>query len=76
MEEAVAERHSEMDRCLKSEETIDAKNERINQLEKELQRKIDEINCRKEVIESMGASLMLHEKESRELASKLVLLKN
>ena len=48
------QRNDEMDRCLKIEETIDLKNERILQLEKELQRKCDEVNLRKEVIDSMS----------------------
>jgi hypothetical protein len=42
-----------MDRNLKIEETIDEKNDRILQLEKEVQRQKDEIALRKEVIESM-----------------------
>ena len=55
---------------------IDERQEKINQLEKELARKTDEVEIRKEVIESMSASMMKHEKENRELVSKLVLLKN
>lgn len=43
-----------MDKNLKIEETIDLKNERILQLEKEMQRQSDEINLRKEVIESLS----------------------
>lgn len=70
------ERNKEMDSKLKIETVIDEKNERIQQLEKELGRKDDEINLRKEIIDSMGDSLMKHETESRELASKLVMLKN
>lgn len=65
-----------MDRNLKIEETIDMKNDRILQLEKEKVRQLDEINLRKEVIDSMSSSLMRHEKDSAELASKLVLMKN
>jgi hypothetical protein len=65
-----------MDSKLKIETIIDEKNEKIHQLEKELARKEDEVNLRKEVIDSMGDSLLKHETESRELASKLVMLKN
>ena len=65
-----------MDRNLKIEETIDEKNERILQLEKEVLRKADEINLRKDVIDSLSQSLMRHERESAELAQKLVLMKN
>lgn len=65
-----------MDKNLKIEETIDAKNEKILQLEKDLHRRTDEVNLRKDVIESMSSSLLKHEKESRELASKLVMMKN
>jgi chromosome segregation ATPase len=70
------ERNKELDRNLKIEETIDAKNEKIVSLERELARKEDEVNLRKDVIDSMSDSLMKHEAESRELASKLVMLKN
>lgn len=70
------ERNQEMDSKLKIETVIDQKNDRIAQLERELARKEDEVNLRKEVIDSMGASLMKHEIDSRELASKLVMLKN
>ena len=69
-------RNVDMDKLLKVEEIIDGKQEKINQLEKELSRKNDEIECRRDVIESMSASLMKHEKENRELVSKLVLIKN
>jgi hypothetical protein len=39
-------------------------------------RATDEVNLRKEVIESMSGSMMKHEKENKELVSKLVMLKN
>jgi hypothetical protein len=65
-----------MDKVLKVETTIDEKQDRIKELEKELGRKNDEIELRKEVIDSMSASMMKHEKENRELVSKLVMLKN
>ncbi len=65
-----------MDRNLKIEETIDEKNDRILQLEKEVQRQKDEIALRKEVIESMQECLLRHEKESAALAKNLVLMKN
>lgn len=65
-----------MDKNLKLEESIDQKNEKILQLEREIIRKNDEINCRKDVIESMSQSLLKHEKESRDLAQKLALIKN
>lgn len=66
----------EMDKVLKVETSIDEYQDRIKELEKELGRKNDEIELRKEVIDSMSASMMKHEKENRELVSKLVLLKN
>lgn len=66
----------EMDKVLKVETSIDEYQNRIKELEKELGRKNDEIELRKEVIDSMSASMMKHEKENRELVSKLVLLKN
>jgi len=72
----ISEKNLHMDRCLKIEEKIDEKNDRILQLEKELARKEDEVSLRKEVIDSMSNSLMKHENDCRELASKLVMMKN
>lgn len=51
-------------------------NDKVLQLEKEYQRKCDEVNLRKEVIDSMSDSLMAHESDSRDLAAKLVMMKN
>ena len=69
--------HSEeMDKVLKVESKVDEKVDRIKELEKELGRKNDEVELRKEVIDSMSANMMKHEKENRELVSKLVMLKN
>ncbi len=65
-----------MDKNLKTGETIDEKNERIQYLERDLQRRDDEIALRKEVIDSLSQNLMQHEKTSGELAQKLVMLKN
>ncbi len=65
-----------MDKVLLVETTIDEKQEKIKELEKELGRRNDEIELRKEVIDSMSSSMMKHEKENRELVSKLVMLKN
>lgn len=65
-----------MDKLLKVEEIIDGKQERINVLEKELHRAKEEVELRREVIESMSASMLKHEKENRELVSKLVMIKN
>ena len=47
-----------MDKLLKIEEVIDEKNDKYLQLEKEYHRKCDEVNLRKEVIDSMSDSLM------------------
>jgi hypothetical protein len=65
-----------MDKCLKIGETVDERNERIVQLEKEYQRKCDEVSLRKEVIDSMSQSLMKHESDQRDLAVKLLMMKN
>ena len=65
-----------MDKLLKIEEVIDEKNDKYLQLEKEYHRKCDEVNLRKEVIDSMSDSLMQHESAQRDLASKLVMMKN
>jgi superoxide dismutase len=72
----IASRNVELDKNLKVEEIIDGKQEKINQLEKELVRARDEAMLRREVIDSMSANMMKHEKENRELVSKLVMMKN
>lgn len=69
-------RNAEVDKILEVETSVDSHQDQIRALEKELARKTDEVEIRKEVIESMSASMMRHEKENRELVSKLVLLKN
>lgn len=46
---------------------MDAKNERIVVLERDLARRTDEIGLRKEVIDSMGQSLMQYEEDQREM---------
>ena len=57
----VAERNGYMDKILKIEEVIDVKNDEIAQLQKEYQRKCDEADLRREVIDSMSQSLMAQE---------------
>jgi len=44
----------EVDKGLKWETEIDARNEKIREVERDLARKTDEISLRKEVIDSMG----------------------
>lgn len=48
-------------------EEIDIKNDKINTLEKELLLKTEEVNLRKEIIDSMAASLLKHEREQTDL---------
>lgn len=60
----------------KVEETVDERNNRIQQLELELQRAKEEVACRKLVIAEMTSSLLRHEEESAELAEKMTMLKN
>ena len=70
------EKNALLDKILKIEEVIDGKNERIAQLEKEYQRKADEAELRREVIDSMSQSLMAQESVQRDLATKMVMMKN
>lgn len=70
------EKNALLDKILKIEEVIDAKDERIAQLEKEYQRKADEAELRREVIDSMSQSLMAQESVQRDLATKMVMMKN
>lgn len=65
-----------MDKNLKIQEIIDKKDEEIKIIERDLVRKSDEANLRTEVINSLSQSLMQHETNQRELASKLVMMKN
>ena len=51
--EVLGQRNVELDKNLKIGEIIDSKDEKITQLEKDLQRKSDESELRREVIESM-----------------------
>ena len=74
--EVLAQRNAEMDKNLKTGELIDSLHAQIRELELELQRKSDEANLRKDVIDSLSNSLMKHEKQSGELAQKLALMKN
>jgi len=60
----------------KVEEVVDSKDKEIQQLELEMQRAREEVIMRKDVIESMSKNLIEHETESRDMASKLTLMKN
>lgn len=70
------ERNVEMDKNLKVQEIIDQKDEQIKMIERDLVRKSDEADLRTEVINSLSQSLIAHETNQRELASKLVIMKN
>lgn len=59
-----------MDKNLKVEEEVDKRQEKITLLERDIQRKVDEIEMRKEVQDSMGQSLMKYENDLRELGVK------
>ena len=54
---------------------VDGKDDIIGQHEIDKLRMADELACRKEMIEAMGLSMLDHEKENRELAQKLSLMK-
>ena len=53
-----------MDNNLKIEEKLDASDKRIQELERDLQRRADEVILRKEVIDSMGDKIMNHENDT------------
>lgn len=55
-----------MDTNLKIEERVDERNQRIKELERDLQRKNDEVDLRKEVLDSMGDNLVKYENETRD----------
>ena len=58
------------------EKVLDKKTEKINELERQVSLAIDEVNCRKQVIDSMSNSLLSHEKESAKMAESLSIMKN
>ena len=48
----------------------------IEKLTVSLQRAKDDVECRKMIIDEMSQSMLRHEKESMDMASKLTLMKN
>ena len=75
--EAIREKHDQLsDEKFKVEEIVDKKVAQIERLNLELQRSKEEVDTRKLMIEELGKSMLMHEKEEMEMASKLTLLKN
>ena len=60
----------------KMESFQDEQKTEIERLETNLQRAKDDVECRKMIIEEMSQSMLRHEKESMDMASKLTLMKN
>lgn len=50
--------------------------QKIEDLETDLARARDDVNCRKMIIDDMSKSMLAHEQESMEMAQKLTLMKN
>ena len=48
----------------------------IDSLEQDLARAKEDVECRKMIIDEMSKSMLHHEKESMDMAQKLVLMKN
>lgn len=59
----LALKNKETDKNLKILEEIDIKNDNIKELEKEVLAKTEEANLRREIVDSMSASLLQHELE-------------
>lgn len=59
----LALKNKETDKNLKILEEIDIKNDNIRELEKEVLAKTEEANLRREIVDSMSASLLQHELE-------------
>ena len=59
----LSEKNNEADKNLKILEEMDKKNEIIIQLEKDSQRKEEEVKLRKDIIDSMSQCLLKHEHE-------------
>lgn len=69
-------RDSLMQQKNKIEDVQDEQKADIDRLEQELHRAKEEIECRKLIIEEMNKNMLYHEKEEKELAQKLTLMKN
>lgn len=65
-----------MDKCLKLEAEIDLRNEQISTMQCDLLQKNEEVECRKQIEESMTESMLQHENDHAKLASNLMLMKN
>ena len=75
--ESIREKRDQLyDEKFKVEEIVDQKVAVIERLQLELQRAREEVDTRKLVIDEMSKSMLFHEKESGEMATKLTLLKN
>ena len=70
------QRNKEMDTNLKIEERVDERNTKIKELGRDLQRKTDEVNLRREVLDSMGDNLVKYENENRDNREKIKQLEN
>lgn len=75
-QELIDEKSKLIDDKFNVEKVLDKKTEKINELERQVSLAIDEVNCRKQVIDSMSNSLLSHEKESAKMAESLSIMKN
>jgi hypothetical protein len=55
---------------------IDRQKEENDNLTLQLQRTKEDVNCRKLIIDDLSQSIMAHEKESADMATKMTLLMN
>ena len=56
---------------MKIEEKLDQSQKRVQELERDLQRRADEVILRKEVIDSMGDKIMNHENDTYFLKAQI-----
>ena len=67
--ESIREKHDKLsDEKFKVEEIVDEKEAAIERLRLDLQRSKEEVDTRKLIIDEMGKSMLMHEREEAELA--------
>jgi len=76
IEELTTEKNALQDEKFQLAEQIDKKQDQIIELEKSLQKAVDEVELRKAVVDSMSENLLKHENDSMEMSQKLTMMKN
>ena len=65
-----------MDEKYAVEAVLDKQRSELEVTQMDLQRTMEDVLCRKMIIEEMNENMLAHERESSEMATKLTLMKN